>query len=275
MNPHIDIGRAYADRPQENPHIQLVPMAATPWAHHPTEFVITKDGAQQRLPVWYSHLALLKLVKQYDFQTVLDIGTNDGRVAYVFEALGKTVTGLEPCASPGSPDLPTREIDIERDYFDVSFSKKFDAIWCSHVLEHVRNPGAFLDKIFDDLKEGGTLAITVPFFDFDVSATSVLLGHHNKYNHWLLVYQLVCAGFDCKEASIAVYSGMTSVIVRKVPNNVQRSTAALYSPYPPSQKMWSKDGHFVEPRIFDFFPFEWKGTSFDNPTMFVNWGDPI
>jgi len=30
------------------------------------------------------------------------------------------------------------------------------------VLEHVRNPGNFLDKIYDDLVDGGVLAISTP-----------------------------------------------------------------------------------------------------------------
>ena len=35
--------------------------------------------------------------------------------------------------------------------------KKYDCIWCSHVLEHQLNVQSFLEKINSLLAEGGTL----------------------------------------------------------------------------------------------------------------------
>ena len=86
----------------------------------------------------------------------------------------------------------------------------FDAIFCSHVLEHQRNPGIFLDKIHSDLKEGGLLAITVPPARVELKG-----GHVTVWNRSTLLYQLILAGFDCREADVQIYKYNISVIVRK------------------------------------------------------------
>ena len=58
------------------------------------------------------------------------------------------------------------EADFHGDYLSVEFGRPFDAIWCSHVFEHQRHPGRFLEKIFRDLsrvtdKGDGSYAFTV------------------------------------------------------------------------------------------------------------------
>ena len=274
-----DIGRDYCDPEGVDPHFRLRSLKETYWAGFPTEFNVTYQQKCLSVPVWYAHLGLLKLCKHYDFHYVLDLGSNEGIEARIFDHLGKECIACEPnhhikAALPEQYNV--RLPDIQRNYEEVHFSKKFDAIWCSHVLEHIRNPGHFLDKIYDDLQYGGVLAISVPFNDFcDISLTGICMGHINKYNQWLLLYQLICAGFDCKEASFAIYAGQITVIVRKVPNNTIRSSTALFSPFPPEQRYPPEPTSSIEPRIYDFFPIEWNGTGFDNSTAFLNWKNPI
>lgn len=86
----------------------------------------------------------------------------------------------------------------------------FDAIWCCHVLEHQRNVGAFLEKCFADLKDGGWLAVTVP-----PRKDEIVGGHLTLWNAGLLLYNLILAGFDCSGASVKTYGYNVSVIVRK------------------------------------------------------------
>ena len=274
-----DVGRDYCDFEGVDPHFNLRPLKATYWADFATEFTVTCQEKSLTVPVWYAHLGLLKLCKQYDFHYVLDLGSNEGLEAHIFDHIGKECIACEPNHNI-QPALPgqyqVRPPDIPRNYEEVNFTRKFDAIWCSHVLEHIRNPGHFLDKVYDDLKYGGILAISVPFNDFnDSSLTSLILGHINKYNQWLLLYQLICAGFDCREASFAIYSGQITVIVRKIPNNIIRSSAGLFSPFPPEKKYPPEEASSIEPRIYDFFPVEWTSPCLDNPTAFLNWGKPI
>lgn len=136
-----------------------------------------------------------------DFRTVLDIGSGDGTHAKAFGEVGKTVTtvNLYPPA------------DRVGDYAGMMFFPH-DAIWCCHVLEHQRNVGAFLEKCYRDLRPRGWLAITVP-----PMKPEIVGGHLTLWNAGLLLYNLILAGFDCREASVKTYGYNVSVIVQKSP----------------------------------------------------------
>jgi hypothetical protein len=79
---------------------------------------------------------------------------------------------------------------------------------------------------------------------------NICLGHHTRYNHALLIYQLICAGFDCKNISCAVYLGQIGVILRKKTNGLQRISSAITE----SERIW--DGN---KGLANFFPFDIRG----------------
>lgn len=91
------------------------------------------------------------------------------------------------------------------------FGEAFDGIWCAHVLEHQMNIGAFLENLRHDLRPGGVLAITVPPLKHEIVG-----GHVSLWNEGLLIYNLVLAGFDCRDAQVGVYGYNISVIVDRV-----------------------------------------------------------
>ncbi len=131
---------------------------------------------------------------------MLDIGSGGGVHAEKLKRAGKSVTtvSLVPPA------------DIVGDYLSAVI-EPIDCIWASHVLEHQPNPGHFLSKCFNDLKENGILAVTVPPLKHEIVG-----GHVTLWNAGLLIYQLILAGFDCSEAMVKTYGYNISVIVRKV-----------------------------------------------------------
>lgn len=130
---------------------------------------------------------------------VLDIGCGKGQHAEGFRRVFAVQT----------VDL-IHTADILGDYLDLRFLAPFDCIWASHVLEHQRNVGAFLDKCRKDLKEGGLLAITVP-----PRKDEIVGGHVTLWNSGLLLYNLILARFDCSEADVYVQDYDISVLVRK------------------------------------------------------------
>lgn len=143
---------------------------------------------------------------QYEFATLLDIGSGMGYHSKLFQEKGKQVTACDIGISPNYQ----HGLAIEGDYLKITFEEQFDAIWCCHVLEHQRNPGVFLDKIFADLKEGGILAITVP-----TKKGNLVGGCLTLWNAGLLLYNLILARFDCRMARVASYGYNISVIVKK------------------------------------------------------------
>jgi hypothetical protein len=100
-------------------------------------------------------------------------------------------------------------------------SNRFFALNSSNVLEHQRNVGAFLDKVFTDTLEGGLVAITVP-----AALSSMIIGHPTILTPLHLVYHLILAGFDCRYARIKNYDWQFSVLLEKRSNGVRRSNIA-------------------------------------------------
>lgn len=152
---------------------------------------------------WGLH-GLLQLINRHDaeFSTVLDIGAGAGEHSRFFRLYGKKTYSV---------DLH-KSADYVGDFMTCDIDRKFDVVWCSHVLEHQRNVGAFLEKIYSVLEDDGLLAISVPMHPRE----RMVSGHITNWNAGLLIYNLVLAGFDCRQASF-YQSFDLSLIVRKRP----------------------------------------------------------
>ena len=181
--------------------------------------------------------AIYKLLNNYNFKTVLDIGSGEGLHSEIFKEYGKIVTSLDYGKSPYALDSNNKQDIIIADFMQYDFKDKiFDAIWCCHILEHSLNTNLFLEKINSILKEGGILAITVPPLKNEIVG-----GHLSLWNAGLLLYQLVIAGFDCKDAIVKKYGYNISVIVKK--NEIDIKNKLVYDngdistikPYLPKQ----------------------------------------
>lgn len=267
-----------AFRETSNSFPQIGVSLGTPKQYAKQSIVFSVDNGRSVLQqeVLYSSLTLLKMLKHFHYDTVLDIGSHAGNVTRIFQHLGKQVTTIE--ISPGY------QADYKDDYLDVASPKQFDAIWCSQILEHQRNVGLFLNKVFDDLKENGVLAITVPE---DIGQDHLAFGHCNMFSALLIIYHLVMAGFDCSQLCLKRYEGNIGVILRKRYNNINRylpqgtlpATEATSGTVNIEGKQWSWSellGEEIFPGMRDAFPPEialshvtrWNGDS-------INWGNPI
>lgn len=144
--------------------------------------------------------AIEKLLNDFEFTTVLDIGCGKGIHSKIFKDHNKVVTSTD--YSKKFPEV------IEGMYQDLIF-QPHDVTWASHVLEHQLNVNIFLKKIRSETKEGGYTCITVPPLKH-----SIVGGHVNLWNAGLLLYNLVLAGFNCKNASIKKYGYNITVIAK-------------------------------------------------------------
>ena len=188
--------------------------------------------------------AIEKLLKEYSFSTVLDIGCGPGTHAKLFRDGGKEVTTISEKAIDGFvPDYLGR-------FEDFTTSDSYDLIWASHVLEHTLSPVLFLRKIFDLARDNDIVAITVPPLKHNIVS-----GHINLYNIGLLLYQMICAGFDCSQCAYKVYGYNISIIVRKNATEIP----FVQSPLP-----------FVECRKYFPFPLSLGGFDGRSPIE-CNW----
>ncbi len=185
--------------------------------------------------LYVSHLGFAKILTEYDFESVLDIGSGNGTFARAFRFLCKDLTAIDV--------VPNHPTDVNADYIGMSLQRQFDLIWCSHILEHQRNVGAFLDRVFEDLRDDGIVAITVPW-----ALSPLMIGHPNIFTPLHIIYNLVLAGFDCREARVKSYDWQFTVIVRKSRNGVPKSNVAT-THYP-------LDAPNFHPDLLEFFPVE-------------------
>jgi SAM-dependent methyltransferase len=193
------IDERYFDRENKNLKVTVRPRDPYPF----TTISAHWNGNTFEAPLCRSHLGLAKMVTDYSFSDVLEIGSRHGVAAQLFKFLGKELTTIEIDGTFSS--------DISGNYVKTDFGKQFDAIWCSHVLEHQRHPGHFIDKLFSDLKEGGVLGLTVP------SALSpLMLGHFTIWTPLHLIYNLIGAGFDCRDVRCKNYDWQFTILLQKL-----------------------------------------------------------
>ena len=147
-----------------------------------------------------SNQALSFILNNINFQTILDIGCGYGKQSEVFKNNHKIVT---------STDIGNfYNGTVVGNYLDLNF-EPHDITWVSHVLEHQLNVNTFLKKVRKDTKVGGYTCITVP-----PAKNEIVGGHVSIWNAGLLLYNLVLAGFNCKNAHIKKYNYNITVIAK-------------------------------------------------------------
>ena len=152
---------------------------------------LTKNDFKEYFITW-GGLALIEfLVSERNsigkkFKTSLDIGCGDGVHSDIMKHAGLKVTGV---------DKYSDKADFNMDFMSYTRARQmdFDVVFCSHVIEHQRNVGDFLDRIYDVLSDDGVLIISAPNED-----RNLVDGHLNSFRTPLFLMQLIHAGFDCK-----------------------------------------------------------------------------
>jgi SAM-dependent methyltransferase len=192
--------------------------------------------------------ALARLLQYRDVHRALDIGSGAGDHAKIMRSAGRQVitVSLEAPADHVCNYIGNREI-----------GGGFDAIWASHVLEHQPDVGAFLRQCFRDLRSDGVLAVTVP-----PAKPEIVGGHLTTWNAGLLLYNLILAGFDCREARVSpVYSSGPGYPPYNISVIVRKRAAEL-----PTLRMDAGD---IE-RLRAFFPMPAR-QGFDGRLEAINW----
>ena len=169
---------------------------------------LTKNDIKEYSITW-GGLALIEfLVSERNsigtkFKTCLDIGSGEGVHTSILCHAGLEVFQVDKYST-------TSEYKV--DFIEHKFDRKFDVVFCSHVIEHQRNVGLFLDKIFDILSDDGVLIISAPKEDHNL-----IEGHLNSFIFPLFLQQMIHAGFDCKDGKF-LSTIENSFIVSKADN---------------------------------------------------------
>lgn len=137
---------------------------------------------------------------------VLDIGGALGAHCKIMRNFGLLVDSI---------DKYEKKAEFIGDFNKYKFKTQYDMIYCSHVIEHQRNQGIFLDKIYDLLNEDGDLVISGPKHP----AERFVEGHISTTILPVFLQLLIYAGFDCKKGKMMSLGGVeNSFIVKKSKN---------------------------------------------------------
>ena len=140
------------------------------------------------------------------FRTCIDIGSGEGVQTEILRHAGLKVFQVDKYSSSA---------EYKVDFLEYTFDQKFDVVFCSHVIEHQRNVGHFLDKIYDILSEDGVLIISAPKHD----AESMIEGHLNCFITPYFIQHLLHAGFNLKDGKYLSCGGIeNAAIISKDPN---------------------------------------------------------
>ncbi len=121
---------------------------------------------------------------------LLDVGGNISSKHFLDFNIDLTILDLKQVNHP--------EIrSIQAEFCSWQPDAVFDAIWCSHTLEHVKNVGEFIRKMLEVTTDDAVLAVVVPpYKDLLVG------GHINLFTPGTLCYNLVLAKQNLQNAVV-------------------------------------------------------------------------
>jgi 2-polyprenyl-3-methyl-5-hydroxy-6-metoxy-1,4-benzoquinol methylase len=145
---------------------------------------------------------------------LLDVGCGDGLFLHRMSGLGWRAVGIdfdEAAVTSGRArfGLDLRVGDFQQAHFD---GNQFDAITMSHVIEHVPDPVACLEKCARLVRPGGRVVVSTP--------NSMSLGHQRFREAWrglepprhLHIFSPECLGECARRAGLSVLRvGSTAV----------------------------------------------------------------
>lgn len=168
--------------------------------------------------------------------SVLDVGSGGGYHAQAFRDSGNDVTCVDYGTSVYARETRANGIEvIHQDFNAYQPETKFGLVWASHILEHQRNPGSFLEKLVACCAERGHVCVTVPD-----PHRKLWGGHVSLWTPALLAYNVVLCGIDLSDAVFVRGTDEFSLIFspRKIalPANLtyDMGDVDLLAPYLPS-----------------------------------------
>jgi SAM-dependent methyltransferase len=165
-----------------------------------------EDGNENCLQIekdsfWFMHRnrCIVNLVSKLSPEDILlDIGGGNGYVSLGLQEKGIRTILLEP-GEKGTANAKSRGVsNIICSTLENAGLKNgsIDSAGLFDVLEHIENDQEFLNRIYQQLKPGGLIYMTVPSFNFLWSDADTHAGHYRRYTLGGLNRLLERSGFD-------------------------------------------------------------------------------
>lgn len=141
-------------------------------------------------------------------KNTLDVGSGGGYHAQAFSKNGSKVVCIDYGSSIYAKNSSYENLEIINiDFNKYESSESFDMVWASHVLEHQRNIGYFIEKLTSLCSNVGSICLTLPD-----PHRNLLGGHLSIWSPGLLAYNIILTGIDLSEAKFIRGTNEFSII---------------------------------------------------------------
>ena len=135
--------------------------------------------------------------------SVLDVGCATGKLLEWMAERGWSVQGVEVCRPAAEFGTAKRGVPIHIGTLETAGfqSGRFDVAHCSHLIEHLTDPGAFVREVYRMLCDGGWFVLTTPNVDglqarlFGSEWRSAIADHMTLFSRRTLRRLIEGAGF--------------------------------------------------------------------------------
>ncbi len=154
--------------------------------------------------------------------TVLDVGSGGGHHARAFVEAGAQVLCVDYGTSIYARNTPSALLDVVHvDFNQFVPPRKYALVWASHVLEHQRNVGQFIEKLIECCADDGHICITLPD-----PHRNLWGGHLTLWSPGLLAYNIVLCGVDLSASRLIRGTNEFSILFG--PSRIQLPAALSY-----------------------------------------------
>ena len=150
---------------------------------------------------WYNTW-ILSFFGKYLEGEILEVGSGTGNFSSLLKSYGKlSAVDIKRnyFRKYNDPQISVGYGDIEKGQYFFK-NKKFDAIVCINVIEHIKNDTVAIKNIHKLLKSGGAVVALVPAGDLLYSDYDRLLGHYRRYTVSSFRKKFQSAGFKIKSS---------------------------------------------------------------------------
>jgi len=168
---------------------------------------------------WRFEVLKRLMPKNYNWGETLDIGCGNGvTMEQIKKHYGCGVSGcdlnLKALKMIPAEMAPLYFYNIREK--QNRLKERFSTILLLDVIEHIKDPVAFLDSVSFHLKPGGSLIVNVPAIQSFFSKYDKVAGHLRRYSTSSLSNELGAAGFQIEQASYWGFTMIPLLFMRKL-----------------------------------------------------------